>query len=41
MNGEIKRRMGDLGAFPNEVAFRRLVGAMLREKAEELAVRCS
>ncbi len=36
--GEIKRRTGVVGTFPNEAAITRLVGAKLMEQSEERAV---
>jgi transposase-like protein len=35
VNHEIKRRTGIVGVFPNEVAIRRPVGAILLEQTDE------
>ena len=38
LNGEIKRRGGGIGIFPNEAAIIRLIGASLLEQHDEWAV---
>ena len=38
LNGEIKRRTGVVGVFPNEASIRRLMGAILMEQTEEWTV---
>ena len=39
LNGEIKRRTGVVGTFPNDDAIARLVGALLLEPNDEWAVK--
>ena len=41
LNGEIKRRTGVAGLFPNEAAVVRLVGALLLEQSDEWATQRS
>lgn len=38
LNGEIKRRTGVVGIFPNEAAITRLVSAILMEQSDEWAI---
>lgn len=38
LNGEIKRRTGVVGIFPNEAAINCLVGAILMEQSDEWAI---
>ena len=37
LNGEVKRRSGIAGIFPNEAAGTRLIGALLPEQNDEWA----